>query len=39
MLTVGDLGRIYAGVLPGQLLLAFLLGAGWGVAQVLFASP
>jgi L-rhamnose-H+ transport protein len=36
LMLVGDLGRIYAGVLPGQLLLTLLLGAGWGVAQVLF---
>jgi L-rhamnose-H+ transport protein len=35
-MLVGDLGRIYAGVLPAQLLLTLLLGAGWGVAQVLF---
>lgn len=36
LLLVGDLGRIYAGVLPGQLFLTLLLGAGWGVAQALF---
>jgi L-rhamnose-H+ transport protein len=33
---VGNLGRIYAGMTAGQLLLPFVLGAGWGVAQVLF---
>jgi L-rhamnose-H+ transport protein len=32
----GDLGRLYGGLHPGQLLLPLLLGAGWGVAQVLF---
>jgi L-rhamnose-H+ transport protein len=36
LLFVGDPRPIYAGVLPGQLLLTLLLGAGWGVAQVLF---
>jgi len=36
LLLVGDLSRIYGSVLPEQLLLTFLLGAGWGVAQVLF---
>ena len=33
---VGDLSKVYGGVLPEQLLVTFLLGAGWGVAQILF---
>ena len=33
---VGHLGRVYASASAGELLLPFLLGAGWGVAQVLF---
>ncbi len=32
----GSLGRLYASLTPAQLLLPFLLGAGWGIAQVLF---
>ena len=35
-LLVGDVGRIYASVSPSVLLLTLFLGAGWGVAQVLF---
>jgi len=33
---VGNLSRVYGAVAPQQLLLTFLLGAGWGVAQILF---
>jgi L-rhamnose-H+ transport protein len=36
LLLTGNPGRIYAGLSPEQLLVTFLLGAGWGVAQVLF---
>jgi L-rhamnose-H+ transport protein len=36
LLLVGDLGRVYSTVPPEQLLLTLLLGAGWGVAQILF---
>ena len=36
LLLAGNLGRLYASLSPAQLLLPFLLGAGWGVAQVLF---
>jgi L-rhamnose-H+ transport protein len=36
LLFVGDLNRVYGAVPPQQLLLTFLLGAGWGVAQILF---
>jgi len=36
LLLAGNLGEIYTGLRPEQLLLPFLLGAGWGVAQVLF---
>jgi len=32
----GHLGEIYGGLEPRQLALPFLLGAGWGIAQVLF---
>jgi len=35
-LLVGNLDRLYGSLSAGQLLLPFLLGAGWGVAQVLF---
>jgi L-rhamnose-H+ transport protein len=36
LLFVGHLGSVYSAVPPDQLLLTFLLGAGWGVAQILF---
>jgi L-rhamnose-H+ transport protein len=36
LLFVGDLSRVYEAVPPQQMLLTFLLGAGWGVAQMLF---
>lgn len=36
LLFVGDLGSVYSAVPFDQLLLTFLLGAGWGVAQILF---
>src|ERR1035438_2150443 len=36
LLFVGHLGSVYGAVPPDQLLLTFLLGAGWGVAQILF---
>jgi L-rhamnose-H+ transport protein len=36
LLLAGPLGTLYCSLLPGQLLLPFFLGAGWGVAQVLF---
>jgi len=36
LLLAGNLGSLYASLSPNQLLLPFLLGAGWGVAQVLF---
>lgn len=36
LLFVGHLGSVYGTVSPDQLLLTFLLGAGWGVAQILF---
>lgn len=36
LLLAGNLRGLYSSLLPGQLLLPFLLGAGWGVAQVLF---
>ena len=35
-LLVGNLGSLYGSLSAVQLLLPFLLGAGWGVAQVLF---
>ena len=35
-LLAGNLRSLYCSLLPGQLLLPFFLGAGWGVAQVLF---
>ena len=34
----GHLGEIYGALEPRQLALPFLLGAGWGIAQVLFGS-
>ena len=36
LLLAGGLGRLYASLAPAQLLVPFLFGAGWGVAQVLF---
>jgi L-rhamnose-H+ transport protein len=36
MLLAGNLRGIYCSLLPGQLLLPLVLGAAWGVAQVLF---
>ena len=36
LMLAGNLGEIYGGVESRQLALTFLLGAGWGVAQVLF---
>ncbi len=36
LLLAGNLGRLYTSLTPGQLLLPFILGVGWGVAQVLF---
>jgi L-rhamnose-H+ transport protein len=36
LLLAGDVGAIYRGLTLGQWLLPFLLGAGWGIAQVLF---
>jgi L-rhamnose-H+ transport protein len=36
ILLAGNLRNIYRSLLPGQLLLPFVLGAAWGVAQVLF---
>jgi L-rhamnose-H+ transport protein len=36
LLFVGHLGSVYGAVPVDQLLLTFLLGAGWGVAQILF---
>jgi L-rhamnose-H+ transport protein len=36
ILLAGNLRNIYCSLLPGQLLLPFVLGAAWGVAQVLF---
>jgi L-rhamnose-H+ transport protein len=36
LVLVGHLGRVYASAGVGGLLLPFLLGAGWGIAQVLF---
>jgi L-rhamnose-H+ transport protein len=33
---VENLGGVYEHLLPAQLILPFLLGAGWGVAQILF---
>ena len=36
LLFVGHLGSVYGSVPLDQLLLTFLLGAGWGVAQILF---
>jgi L-rhamnose-H+ transport protein len=35
-MLAGNLRGIYCSLLPGQLLLPFILGAAWGVAQVLF---
>jgi L-rhamnose-H+ transport protein len=36
LVLVKNLGSVYSSITPNQLLLPFLLGAGWGVAQVLF---
>lgn len=36
LLLCGNLAEIYGGLTTWHLLLPFLLGAGWGVAQVLF---
>jgi len=36
LLLAGDVVEIYSGLTLAQLLLPFALGAGWGVAQVLF---
>jgi L-rhamnose-H+ transport protein len=36
LVLAGNLGRLYTSLTPEQLLLPFLLGASWGVAQVLF---
>ena len=36
LMLVGNLGAVYNSLTFAQLLLPFLLGAGWGVAQVLF---
>lgn len=36
LLMVHDLAGVYASLTPAQWLLPFALGAGWGVAQVLF---
>ncbi len=36
ILLAGNLRSIYCSLLPGQLLLPFVLGVAWGVAQVLF---
>ena len=36
ILLAGNLRGLYCSLLPGQLLLPFVLGAAWGVAQVLF---
>jgi len=36
LLTVPHLGKLYAGLPARQFLVPFLLGAGWGIAQVLF---
>ena len=36
LLFVGHLGSVYSAVPTDQLLLTFLLGAAWGVAQILF---
>ena len=36
ILLAGNLRGIYCSLLPGQLLLPLVLGAAWGVAQVLF---
>ncbi len=36
IMLAGNLRGIYCSLLPGQLLLPFILGAAWGVAQVLF---
>ena len=36
ILLAGNLRGIYCSLLPGQLLLPFILGTAWGVAQVLF---
>jgi L-rhamnose-H+ transport protein len=36
LLLAGNLRGLYSSLSPAQLLLPFLLGAGWGVAQVLF---
>jgi L-rhamnose-H+ transport protein len=33
---VGDLSKVYGGVPSEQLIVTFLLGAGWGIAQILF---
>lgn len=36
LLLANNLRSLYSSLLPGQLLLPFVLGAAWGVAQVLF---
>jgi L-rhamnose-H+ transport protein len=36
LLTVQHIGDVYAGLSARQILVPFLLGAGWGIAQVLF---
>ena len=36
IMLAGNLRGIYCSLLPGQLLLPFVLGAAWGAAQVLF---
>ena len=36
IVLAGHLGGMYASLTAGQLLLPLLLGAGWGIAQVLF---
>lgn len=36
LLLAGNLRSLYCSLLPGQLLLPFVLGVAWGVAQVLF---
>jgi L-rhamnose-H+ transport protein len=36
LFVAGNPVQIYAGLSPEQFLLPFLLGAGWGIAQVLF---
>src|SRR3974390_479278 len=36
LLLAGDVFEIYRGLSAGPLVLPFVLGAGWGIAQVLF---